>query len=61
MEKKSKKGLAIAYGTLLTAIGLMVIPPIIVSGANKKYVSKKENLDIENMGPKIVKKNQDGK
>ncbi len=41
-----------------TAIGLVVIPPLIKKYGNKLYKSslKNDEIDIENMGPEIVRK-----
>ena len=53
---KGKKTLIIAGGIVLTAVGFIVIPPLLDKYANKAYkVSlKKEEIDFDNMGPEIV-------
>lgn len=56
-----KKILIIVGGILLTAIGFMVIPPLMKKYSNKLYKSrtKSDDIDFDNMGPEIVKKTQD--
>lgn len=41
-------------------IGFLVIPPLIKKYGNKLYKSslKKDEIDFENMGPEIVKKEE---
>ena len=41
---------------MLTVIGFAVIPPLLDKYSNKAYKSflKKEEIDFDNMGPKIV-------
>lgn len=55
-KSKGKKALMIAGGIALTAVGFIVIPPLLDKYANKtyKYYLKKEEIDFDNMGPKIV-------
>ncbi len=42
----------------LTVIGFLVIPPLMKKYGNKIYKSslKKDEIDFDNMGPEIVKK-----
>lgn len=42
----------------VTVIGFLVIPPLMKKYGNKLYKSslKKDEIDYENMGPEIVKK-----
>ncbi|MGF0145118.1 hypothetical protein [Sharpea azabuensis] len=53
---KGKKTLIIAGGIVLTAVGFIVIPPLLDKYANKayKFSLKKEEIDFDNMGPEIV-------
>ena len=55
-KSKGKKALIIAGGIALTAIGFIVIPPLLDKYANKAYKSSlnKEEIDFDNMGPEIV-------
>ena len=63
-KNKKKKALIIAGGIALTAVGFIVIPPLLDKYANKAYKSslKKEEIDFDNMGPEIVpsKEKEDG-
>lgn len=45
-------------GIALTAVGFVVIPPIINSMSRKVYKSSVDtsDIDFENMGPEIVRK-----
>lgn len=53
---KGKKTLIIAGGIVLTAVGFIVIPPLLDKYVNKayKFSLKKEEIDFDNMGPEIV-------
>lgn len=44
----------------ITAIGFLVIPPLMKKYSNKLYKSslKKDEIDIDSMGPEIVKKDE---
>ena len=44
----------------VTVIGFLVIPPLMKKYGNKLYKSslKKDEIDFENMGPEIVKKEE---
>lgn len=55
-QNKQKKVMLIAGGIVLTVIGFAVIPPLLDKYSNKAYKSflKKEEIDFDNMGPKIV-------
>lgn len=52
------KVLLVLFGVALTVVGFIVIPPLLKKYTNKMYkVSlKKEEIDFDNMGPEIVKK-----
>lgn len=64
-KSKGEKALMIVGGIALTAVGFIVIPPLLNKYANKAYKRffKKEEIDFDNMGPKIVssKENEDEK
>ena len=56
----SKKTICIIAGILaVTAIGFLVIPPLVNKYSNKIYkaTTSKKEIDFENLGPEIVKKN----
>lgn len=42
----------------VTTVGFLVIPPLMKKYSNKlyKFSLKKDNIDFENMGPEVVKK-----
>lgn len=42
----------------MTAIGFLLIPPLMKKCSNKIYKSslKKDRIDFENMGPEVLKK-----
>lgn len=48
--------LLVAAGVTLTVAGFIVIPPLIQKYGNKTYKAslKREVIDFDNMGPKIV-------
>ena len=55
-KRKCKRTLMIAGGIALTTVGFIVIPPLLNKYANKAYRAslKNEEIDFDNMGPKIV-------
>ncbi len=55
-ESRCRKAMLVAGGVVLTAVGVIVIPPLLNKYANKAYKSslKKEEIDFDNMGPEIV-------
>ena len=55
-QSKGKKAMMIVGGMALTAVGFIVIPPLLDKYANKtyKYSLRKEEIDFDNMGPEIV-------
>lgn len=60
-ESKKKKATKVLYfvgGAVLTAVGFIVIPPLIKKYSNKVYKASvaNEDIDIDSMGPEIVKK-----
>ena len=65
-EKKERKNKSIfwyVFGSIiLTVAGFMLIPPLIEKYGNKLYKSslKNEEIDFDNLGPEIVKKNTGG-
>ncbi len=54
-KKKSKLGIIIG-GVVLTAGGLIIIPPLIEKCSNKMYKTSIKNnpIDFDNLGPEIV-------
>lgn len=60
VELKEKLPLIIA-GVALTAVAFVVIPPIINKVSRKVYSSQNDtsDIDFENMGPEVVRKEQD--
>ena len=44
--------------TAVTMVGLLVIPPLMKKYGNKLYKAslKKDDIDFENLGPEIIKK-----
>lgn len=56
--KKSKKILFCISGLFLTTLGFLLVPAILNKYSNELYKSKLKNekIDIENMGPEIIKK-----
>lgn len=52
------KVLLVLFGVALTVVGFIVIPPLLKKYTNKMYKAslKKEEIDFDNMGPEIVKK-----
>lgn len=62
MKKNQKKGSRcgkVAWfvaGSALTVVGFVVIPPLIKKYGNKAYKKSldAEDIDFDNMGPKIV-------
>lgn len=63
-KKKAKKNRA---GWIIGSIGLTVMGFAIIPSAINKYSSKiyksyikKDTIDFDNLGPKIVKKNKEG-
>lgn len=61
--KKQNIVLWIMGSVVLTVIGFTVIPKLIKKYGNKEYKSslKKEEIDFNEMGPEIVKKNTEEK
>lgn len=60
----SSKTIWLVLGILaLTAVGFIVIPPLLKKYSNKLYKasSKKEEIDFDNLGPEIVRKDDDQK
>lgn len=57
-KKKSSKILYFVGGAALTAAGFIVIPPLIKKYSNKAYKASvvSEDVDIDSMGPEIVRK-----
>lgn len=58
-KHKRKKVFGYILGSVaLTAIGFMLIPPLIENYGNKLYKSslKNDEIDFNNLSPKIVKK-----
>lgn len=58
-EFKEKLPLIVA-GVVLTAVAFVVIPPIINKVSRKVYRAKNDtsDIDFENMGPEVVRKEQ---
>ena len=58
MKKKSntEKIVVLLSVVVLTAIGFLVIPPLIHKYANKLYKAslKREEIDFDEMGPEII-------
>lgn len=62
MKKSIKeKVLTVMGAVVLTAAGFVIIPPLIQKVGNKIYKSslKRNKIDFDHMGPKIVNKNSD--
>ena len=59
-EKKFRNVLILVSGVILTIFGFIFIPPLLKKYETKIYKTKlkKEEIDFNNMGPEIVKKNQ---
>ena len=57
MKRKNKIGRFIGF-MAITAVGIIVIPPIIDELTNRFYKCsvKNEIVDYDNMGPEIIKK-----
>ena len=56
-----KRNLAVAAGgVVLTAVGFVVIPPIVSSLSRKVYKAGTgtSDIDFNNMGPEIVRKSE---
>ncbi len=57
-EKKNKCGKMkwLVFGSVLTIVGIVIIPPIIKKYGNKVYKKSlnSEEIDFDNMGPEIV-------
>lgn len=62
-KKRSSKVWLFVGGAAVTATGFIVIPPLIKKYTNKvaKHNSSTENIDFDNLGPEIVRKNDDEK
>ena len=60
VEFKEKLPLIIA-GVALTAVAFVVIPPIINKVSQKVYRAQSDtsDIDFDNMGPEVVRKEQD--
>ncbi len=58
-EFKEKLPLIVA-GVVLTAVAFVVIPPIINKVSRKVYRAQNDtsDIDFENMGPEVVRKEQ---
>lgn len=61
--KKQNIALWIVGSIILTAISFVVIPKLIKKYGDKVYKSSLQNeeIDFDEMGPEIVKKNTEGK
>lgn len=59
-EKKKNRVLWVVGSIALTAAGFIIIPPIIDKVGTKIYKLSVQNeeIDIENLGPEIVKKSE---
>lgn len=59
-KKNKKKKLMFAGGIALTAAGIMIIPTLTKKYSNKLYKSltKTDDIDIDNMGPEIIKESE---
>ena len=57
MNSKKKKWLLPGF-IIFSAMGFIVMPPLLKKYNNKIYkaISKKEEIDFDNLGPDIVKK-----
>lgn len=55
-NKKCKKALLVVGGVALTAVGFIVIPPLLEKHSAKMYKSslKQDEIDFDNLGPEIV-------
>ena len=55
-NKKCKKALLVVGGVALTAVGFIVIPPMLEKYSAKMYKSslKKDEIDFDNLEPEIV-------
>ncbi len=55
-NKKCKKALLVVGGIALTAVGFIVIPPLLEKYSAKMYKSslEKDEIDFDNLGPEIV-------
>ena len=61
MSKKGKKILFVVGGVALTAAAFVVIPPAINKVSQKIYRTQNDtsDIDFDNMGPEVVRKEQD--
>jgi hypothetical protein len=61
MSKKGKKILFVVGGIALTAAAFVVIPPAINKVSRKVYRAQNDtsDIDFDNMGPEVVRKEQD--
>ena len=50
--------LLVAGAVVLTVAGIVIIPPLLRKYSNKVYKAsiKKDNIDIDSLGPEIVRK-----
>ena len=53
-----KKVCCVAIGTVVTVVGIIVIPPMIKKYGNKIYKStiSTDKIDFDDLGPEIVKR-----
>lgn len=60
MAKFKEKLPLIVAGVVLTAVAFVVIPPIINKVSRKVYRAQNDtsDIDFENMGPEVVRKEQ---
>lgn len=58
MKEKKSKFIIILGGVALTIFGFIIIPPLVEKFSSKVYKStlKKERVELNDLGPEIVKK-----
>lgn len=54
------KVLTVSGAVALTAVGCVVIPPLLEKSSNKAYKAlvKRDEIDFDNLGPEIVRKDE---
>ncbi len=61
MTSTSKNVLLIVGGVALTAVAFVVVPPIIDAVSNKLYRAQSDtsDIDFDDLGPEVVRKDEE--